>query len=280
MLTAINAWTFEPELTPREQISTAADADFDGIELVIARNGSITFDTSLEDCEELARAAADQGLKIVSLASAEFWQTNYADPDQAIRREAAELTIRMLDRAVALGAEAILVVPAVVGKATDARPRVSYADALHRAFDTLRGLRHEAEQRGVTIALENVHNRFLLSPLEAAELIDRINSAYVGWYFDTGNIMAVGYPEDWIATLGGRIKCVHVKDYDLSRTGRDAFCALGEGSVDWTRVAAALRQVGFTGTLTYEGAGEPAEIRRRLDNIIAGRPVMERTESR
>ena len=280
MLTAINAWTFEPELTARAQISAAGDAGFDGIELVIAREGLLTFDTPLKECEELARIAADLDLKIVSLASAVFWQTNYADPEPAIRRAAAELTVRMLDHAVALGAEAILVVPAVVGKAADVEPRVSYSDALHRTFDALRVLRHEAEQRGVTIALENVHNRFLLSPLEAAELIDRINSAYVGWYFDIGNVMTMGYPEDWITTLAGRIKCVHIKDYDLSRSGPDAFCELGAGSVDWPRVSAALRQVGFGGALTFEGVGTPVEIRRRLEDLIAGRPITERTATR
>jgi hexulose-6-phosphate isomerase len=130
----------------------------------------------------------------------------------------------------------------------------------------------------VTIALENVWNRFLLSPVEAADLIDRINSPYVGWYLDTGNVLALGYPEDWIATLAGRIKRVHVKDYDLRQPGAAGFCALGEGSVNWPRVVTALRQVGYDGPLTYEGAGEPEEMQRRLRNIISGRPVLEKDE--
>ena len=274
MLNAINAWTFPSELSPEQQLHAAAAADFDGIELTVASEGPLRFDTPRETWSSLAQQAAELNLRLVSLATGEFWRTNYAAPDEAVRQRAIELTLRMLDAAAALGAGAILVLPAVVGESSEPRAQVSYADALWRSLDALGRLRHEAEGRGVTIALENVWNRFLLSPLEAAELLDRVNSPYVGWYFDTGNVMALGYPEDWIATLAGRIRCVHVKDYDLSRPGADGFCPLGEGSVDWPGVLAALRRVGYEGPLTYEGSGDPKEIHRRMSNIIEGRPVL------
>jgi L-ribulose-5-phosphate 3-epimerase len=280
MLTAINAWTFPGELSPGKQLVAAAAAGFEGLELTVASEGPLRFDTTLESCATLARRATDLDLRIVSLASDEFWQTNYAAPDRSTRERAVAFTLQMLDRAVALAADAILVVPAVVGTLDEPQPRVSYADALHRTFDTLCSLRHEAESRGVTIALENVWNRFLLSPIEAADLLDRINSPLVGWYFDTGNVMVHGYPQDWIATLGGRIKRVHVKDYDLSRPGPAGFCPLGEGSVDWPSVIAGLRQAGYNGPLTYEGPGEPEEICRRLSNIINDRPILEKDEAR
>lgn len=279
MLVAINTWTLPSELAPQAQLDAAASAGFDGVELVLATDGPLRFDTPLHDCATLARRAADRKLQIVSLATGEFWRTNYATADSAERRRAIDLTLHMLDRAVVFEAGAILVVPAVVGTAQEARPRTSYADALHRTFDTLRSLRHEAESRGVTIALENVWNRFLLSPLEAADLLDGINSPHVGWYFDTGNIMALGYPEDWITTLGRRIRCVHVKDYDLDRPGSAGFCPLGEGSVDWPGVLAALRRVNYEGPLTFEGPGEPEEICRRLRELVADQPVEEGRKS-
>jgi L-ribulose-5-phosphate 3-epimerase len=280
MLVAINAWTFPPELSPEQQLAAASSAGFAGIELTLAREGPLRFDTPLETCAALAREAADLNLQVVSLASGEFWQTNYAAPDEATRQQAADLTLHMLDRAAALAAGAILVVPAVVGMPEESQPRVSYADALYRTADALGSLRHEAESRGVTIALENVWNRFLLSPCEAADLLDRINSPQVGWYFDTGNVMPFGYPQDWVATLAGRITRVHVKDYDLSRPGAGGFCPLGEGSIDWPQVLAALQQVGYDGPLTYEGAGEPEQICRRLTNLVNNRPILERGESR
>lgn len=280
MLVAINAWTFPAELSPERQLTAAASAGFSGIELTLAADGPLGFDTPLQTCAGLARQAADLNLRVVSLASGEFWEANYAAPDELTRRRAADLTLHMLDRAVAFATDAILVVPAVVGAPDQPPPRVSYADALYRTFDALHSLRHEAESRGVTIAIENVWNRFLLSPCEAADLLDRINSPYVGWYFDTGNVMPLGCPEDWIATLGGRIRRVHVKDYDLSQSWEAGLCPLGEGSVNWPQVLAELRRVGYKGPLTYEGPGRPAEICRRLNNIIHGRPILERDESR
>lgn len=282
MFAAINAWTFPRELSSGQRLAAAAASGFRGIELTIGTTEPLSFDTPLETFSALARQAADLNVPIVSLASTEFWQTNYGAPDESTRQAAVDLTLRMLDRAVAACGTAleqwhpaILVLPAVVGEANERRPRVSYADALHRSLEALGDLRHEAENRGVTIALENVWNRFLLSPVEAADFLDRVNSPYVGWYFDTGNVMPFGYPEDWITTLAGRIKRVHVKDYDLSRAGEAGFCSLGEGSVDWPQVTAALRRVGYAGPLTYEGPGEPKEVCRRLTNIIDGRPPLE-----
>jgi L-ribulose-5-phosphate 3-epimerase len=146
---------------------------------------------------------------------------------------------------------------------------VGYADALQRTFEALAALRNEAEARQVAIAIENVWNRFLLSPVEFAGLIDRVGSPFVGAYFDVGNVVAFGFPEDWIATLGTRIKRVHAKDYDAAKAGLAGFCPLGEGSVDWPRVTAALREVGYDGPLTYEGGGDPADVLRRLLSILS-----------
>ncbi len=272
MYPAINGWAFPDVAEPARQIELAAAAGFEGLELTVNADGALTPETPASAFRILAEQAAERGLKLPSLACALYWQFNYASRAEDDRVRARDLTMKLLDQAAAAGAGAILVVPAVVGKAGDASPQVSYADALARTVDALMELRHEAEARAVTIGIENVWNRFLLSPIEAAELIDRINSPYVQFYFDTGNVLAFGYPEDWVATLGGRIACVHAKDYDVSKAGWDGFCEIGEGSVNWTAVVAGLREGGFDGALTYEGTGEAGMVCRRLKNIIAGRP--------
>ena len=268
MIAAINAWTFPPETTPEQRIAEAADAGFDGIELVIGAKEKLTFATPPTACAELARRAADLHLQIVSLATADFWDVNYANPDPQRRQQACDMTLRMLDCAAALGAGAILVLPAVVGLPDEPRGRVVYADALSRGLDALCRLRHEAEARGVTIAVENVLSRFLLSPVEFADFIDRVNSGCVGAYLDVGNVVPIGDPEDWIRTLDYRIARVHVKDYDLSQSGPAARVPLGEGSVNWPSVIAALRQIGYDGPLTCEDDGDPRAIRRRLAKIL------------
>ncbi|HPM22342.1 MAG TPA: sugar phosphate isomerase/epimerase family protein [Phycisphaerae bacterium] len=275
MYAAINAWTFPPPTPPAEQLALAATAGFAGCELVVADEGPLRPDTPTGEFARLARHAASLGGRIAGLATGLFWRFNYAAPRAADRQRAHELTLQLLDRAAAAQAGAVLVVPAVVGKAGDPRPGVTYSDALLRTYDALAELRFAAEARAVVLALENVWNRFLLSPVEAADLLDRINSPYVGFYLDTGNLLPYGYPEDWIATLGGRIARVHAKDYDLQRPGPAGFCPLGSGSVNWPAVVRALAACGYDGPLTYEGPGDPGEVCRRLKNILAGRPACE-----
>lgn len=279
MYTAVNAWTLSDARSGDDYVRLAAEAGFAGVELVIGQDGPLQLDTPASAFADLGQRAADVDVQLSGLATGVFFQYNYASPDATDRQRAHDLTLHMLDQAAAGRIEAILVVPAVVGKATAPVPSVPYADAYHRTLDALSSLRFEAEARGVTIAIENVWNRFLLSPLEAADLLDEINSPHVAFYFDTGNILPFGYPQDWIDTLGGRIARVHAKDYDVTRPGRDGFCELGAGSVDWPAVIHALRRFGYDGPLTYEGGGEPVEACRRLRNILVDRPPLETEET-
>ena len=75
------------------------------------------------------------------------------------------------------------------------------------------------QELGVKIAIENVWNQFLLSPLEAARYVDEFESPRVGWHFDIGNVVNYGWPEQWIRILGKRIKKLHIKEF--SRKKRD-----------------------------------------------------------
>ncbi len=280
MFSAVHAGAFADPV-PRAQIAAAAEAGFAGIELVVSETGPLTPETPPSELAALRLIAADRGLRPVGLATGLWFQCNYAAPDDAIRARAHELTLRLLDQAAAFSpGGSVLVIPAVVGRLTDARPAVAYSDALNRTYEALAALRFEAERRGVVLALETVWNRFLLSPVEAVELLDRVNSPAVGMYVDVGNVLAYGYPQDWIATLGRRVARVHAKDYDVNRPGRAGFCGLGEGSVDWPAVLAALRDAHYDGPLTYEGGGDLAIVAARLNNILAGRSPLATSEAR
>jgi L-ribulose-5-phosphate 3-epimerase len=271
MLLSISAWTFPAGTDARQMAESAARAGFEAIELTMDREGLLTAETPPDQCRQIARVFQDAGLKIASLATALFWRVNYGDPDPAIRRQAKNLTRTGLAMAAALGTDALLVVPAVVGTWDEPAPRVGYADALARSFEALAELRRDAEDFGVHIAVENVPNRFLLSPVEMRDLIDRVNSPWVGVYFDTGNALLCGYPQDWISVLGPRIVRVHAKDCDMSRGIQGLACPLQAGSVDWPAVIGALRTVRYDGPLTYEGQGDPAEIARQLRRILGSR---------
>ncbi len=74
--------------------------------------------------------------------------------------------------------------------------------------------------------------------------VDQFHRPWLQTHFDIGNVMQYGYPQDWILTLGTRIKRTHVKDYKLStRTEQGRFVDLLEGDVDWKGVMAALVKV-------------------------------------
>jgi len=145
-----------------------------------------------------------------------------------------------------LGADSLLVVPGVVDN------RTSYDVALENALSGVRELVPIAERLKVTLAIENVWNKFLLSPTEMRDFIDQCESEYVGAYVDVGNMIPYGFPEQWIRILGKRVRAVHMKDFRSSVGTMGGFVMLMEGDVNWPAVMAALREIGYDKSLTAE----------------------------
>jgi L-ribulose-5-phosphate 3-epimerase len=269
MIPSINGWTFSADMPIGQAARAAREAGFAGFEPTLNAAGELTPATDEATCRHIGDDIRAAGMQVVSLASGMFWQTHYTHPDPVVRQAAFDLTITCLDRARWLGADVLLVVPGVVRRDKEPRELIcGYADALVRAHDALCRLMPEAERRGVVIALENVWNGFLLSPVELCEFIDRINSPWIGAYFDVGNVLKFGMPEDWVRTLGPRIARVHVKDYQVAVSTPAGFVPPGGGDADWPAVLSALRRVGYEGPLTVEGPGEPADLFRRIDTIL------------
>src|SRR5690606_27691514 len=119
-------------------------------------------------------------------------------------------------------------------------------------LEAITGLASHAESAGVSIAIENVWNKFLLSPLEMRSFIDATGSSYVGSYFDVGNVVVNGYPEHWIRILGHRIKKVHFKDYRRQAGGLHGFVDLLAGDVNYPAVVEALKAIGYNNFVTAE----------------------------
>ena len=128
------------------------------------------------------------------------------------------------------------------------------------------------------IGMEEVWNKFLLSPLEMARYVDEFESPWVKAYLDVGNMLFYGFPQDWIRTLGPRIVRVHVKDFKLDRgKGQFFWKNLGEGDVDWPEVRKALADVGYEGWVTTEISGGDAAY---LKDVVARlRPLPRRPEA-
>ena len=250
-------WIFDGGLDGTLPIKSAMEQaskmGFEGIELGIASQGVLTHNTSQAECEEIVREAEKHGLEISGAASGEGWTTSPTANDEDVRLKIIDFTQKALQITHWLGSDAYLFVPGAVEVffLPDAEV-IPYDVCYQRASEAISQLVPVAEKLGVAIAVENVWNKFLLSPLEMREFIDNFNTSQVGVYFDVGNVLLTGYPDQWIRILGSRIKRVHIKDYKRSVGNADGFVDLLEGDVDFEAVKQALSEINYDGYVTAE----------------------------
>lgn len=253
MKKSISIWSFYGDWTLQEKMKLAKDAGFSGIELDVSGDGPINLDSSDSDIDAVGRLAADEGLVLSGLATGMYWEFNPASEDADTRANAKRVLETQLRAASRLGIDAVLVVPGSVG--ADFIPdceELSYDAVWERATAFVSESLPLAKELGVTICIENVWNKFLLSPREMAQFIDQFGDPRVGSYFDVGNVLANGYPEHWISMLGDRIARVHVKDYRRAVGSVDGFVDLLSGDVNWPAVAQALKGIEYDGWVAAE----------------------------
>jgi hexulose-6-phosphate isomerase len=217
--------------------------------------------------EEMLAASKEAGLPIHSVMNAEHWNSPLSSADPAVVEKSLEGMRASLHNAKLWGADTVLLVPAVVN------PQTGYKDAWERSQRQIRKLIPLAEELQVVIGIEEVWNKFLLSPLEMARYVDEFQSPWIRAYFDVGNIEIWGYPQDWIRTLGKRIVKVHIKDFAF-RKRQAEFTPLLEGEIDWKAVHAAFAEIGYRGTATVELSGGDGdylkEVNRRFEKVLNG----------
>ena len=251
MKKGISIWSFaEPDL--RKCMEIAKDAGFDGIELALDEEGPVSMKSTKEDILKVKAMADEIGLELYSVACGLYWTYNYTSANEENVKRAKEITKKQLEVASWLGCDTILVVPGAVEVAFDPGEVVEYDVAYERALSALRELAPVAESLGVSIGVENVWNRFLLSPMEMAEFIDKVGSDYVGSYFDVGNVLYLGYPEQWVKILNSRIKKVHFKDYRRQAGDLHGFVDLLAGEVNYPAVMEAFEKIGYDNWVTAE----------------------------
>ena len=250
-------WIFDGGLDGSLPIGSAMEQasklGFEAIELGIASQGVLTHNTTQAECEEIVREAEKHGLEISGVASGESWTTSPTANDEDVRKKIIDFTQKALQVTQWLGTDAYLFVPGAVEVFFLPEAEVIPYDVCYqRASEAISQLVPVAEKLGVAIAVENVWNKFLLSPLEMREFIDNFNTSQVGVYFDVGNVLLTGYPDQWIRILGSRIKRVHIKDFKLSVGNADGFVDLLEGDVDFEAVKQALSEINYDGYVTAE----------------------------
>ena len=223
------------------------------------------------DRDEVLRAKDETHLAIPGVIDSKHWSKPFSHPDPNVRAEGRRALETALHDAKAYGATTVLLVPAVVNK------EVSYDAAYERSQIEIREVLPLAEELGVKIAIENVWNNFLPSPLEAARYIDEFDNPMIGWYFDVGNIVNYGWPEHWIHVLGKRILKLDIKEFSRKKRNDEGLwkgfdVKLLEGDCDWPAVMKALDEIGYSGWASAEvpGGGEERlrEIAERMDRIL------------
>jgi L-ribulose-5-phosphate 3-epimerase len=215
--------------------------------------------------EEIKKAADAAGIRIDSVMNMAHWEYPLSSHDPAVVQKSLDGMKTSLHNAKFWGAYSVLLVPAVVNENT------SYKEAWERSQKQIRTLVPLAHELGIVIAIEEVWNKFLLSPLEFARYIDEFNSPWIKVWFDVGNVVLYGYPQDWIRTLGPRIVELHLKDFKRTEDGYK-WVNLGEGDINWPEVRKALAEIGYSGTATTElDGGDEAYLRdvsKRVDRLL------------
>ena len=253
MKKSISIWSFYGDWSLKDKMKLAKDAGFEGIELDVSGDGPITLDSDEDAIAAIGSLAADSGLTLSGLATGMYWEFNPASEDAESRAQAKVVLEKQIRVASQLGIGAVLVVPGSVG--ADFIPgceALSYDKVWDRATEFISNALPLAKELGVDIGIENVWNKFLLSPLEMARFIDQFDDAHVGSYFDVGNVLATGYPEHWIRILKDRIRRVHVKDYRRAVGSVDGFVDLLSGDVNWPAVVQSLKSIGYSGWVAAE----------------------------
>ncbi len=257
-------WGMLPEkFSIAERFKLAADAGFEAVEADTTEDA--------KTAEEIKKAAEDNKIKIPSVMNQAHWKHPLSSSDPEVVKKSLEGMKTSLHNAKLWGADTVLLVPAVVNSQT------SYQKAWDRSVKNIRELIPLAAELRVVIAVEEVWNKFLLSPLEFAQYVDSFRSPWVKAYFDVGNVVLFGYPQDWIRTLGNRIVKIHLKDFKMGE-GWDPvtaqFVNLGDGDVDWPEVRKALGEIGYAGAVTAELAGGDlaylTDVRQRIDKLVLG----------
>ena len=238
-------------------------AGYEAVELTFGVDKDLHVDMSDGDLGQVADKCKTAGVEVASVIAHYAERGNLMSRDSSQRDQAVKGVRRAVAIAGTLGVDGVLLHP---GQLT---VEGTYQQAWDDLRDALRDLTAEAGDQGVRIGVENVWNKFILSPREAVQFVDEVGSDWVGIYLDTANMMAYGFPEQWIRALGPRITKVHFKDFARRQ---HSFVNLLDGDTDWPTIMSELRAAGYDGSVIHEVGGNDAaqiEIAERMRKIVA-----------
>ena len=257
LLKSLNYWSLPGGLDGTLPVETALEIahkyGFEAIELCIGEAGALGLDTGESRCREILAHAETLGIQVASAASGLYWSYALGSDAPEDRTRAGAALERMIRITAWLGARTLLTIPGAVDIFFQpGGPVISYDTVWERSVEGLAGVLPVAQDLGVRVGIENVWNKFLLSPLEMARFVDQFHSPALGAYVDVANVLPFGYPEQWLRVLGPRIVGVHFKDFRRAVGTVEGFVDLLEGDVNWPTVMSALAEIGYSGPVVAE----------------------------
>ena len=257
LLKSLNYWSvpggLDNTLDPVEFMRIAKKHRFPAVELAIGEQQGLCLDSDEKYCANLLHQAKEIGVQVASVASGLYWNHAVGDTDPKSRQIAEEQLEKMIRIASWLKVKTLLFIPGSVDVffLPNRKPQ-RYDEVLKNATESIEKILPGAEEARVQLGIENVWNKFLLSPLEMAQFIDSFDSEWIGAYVDVGNVAPYGYPEQWLRILDNRVVGIHFKDFRKSVGTADGFVDLLEGDLNWPEVMAAIKDIGYDGPVVAE----------------------------
>ena len=226
-------WSLGKSLNP-EAFDRAKQIGLQGIQVSYNTGKDHAGLSVSETLNSIKEASKRTGIKVSSLAIGELNRVPYkSDP----RTE--EWVYNAITAAKALDVRVILMAFFNDGdlRNDDAGKKV--------VIERLKKVAPHAERNGITLGIES-----WLSGQEHLDIINAVGSKSVKVYYDFRNSVDAGHDIfKEIPTLGKEMICeIHMKENGQR---------LGEGTLDWPRIAKALKDINYRGWMQIEGATPP-----------------------
>ena len=257
--TRFQAITFNPDF--EANVARLAVLGYDGVELAVR-------EPAVLDLSRIRQVLDAQRLQVPAIGTGQAFveeHLSFTDPDAVVRERA----VARIESHIALARElhALVILGLIRGKL---QPNVAPETARDWLIDALRQVARVASGQNVRLAIEPI-NRYetdlVNSVAEANELIDAVGAANIGILFDTfhANIEESSI-EASLCACSARLFHVHVADSNR--------WAPGTGHLDFPRIVAALREMGYAGWVSAEIVPKPDTLRAAEQTIKTIKPLL------
>lgn len=223
-------WSLGKTLNP-EAFDLAKKIGLHGVQVSYNRHDDVKGLSVPSRLEQIKSAAAQTGVQVSSLAIGELNNTPYKSEAQT-----EEWVWNSVDAARSLGVQVVLL--AFFGKGDLRNDQLGKKEVIRR----LKKVAPHAERQGIVLGLETY-----LSAQEHLDIIQAVGSEAIKVYYDFRNATDAGYDIfRELELLGKDMICeLHMKENGQR---------LGEGSLDWPRIARSVHTIGYKGWMQIEWA--------------------------